>query len=307
MSDLPQGPLPVDCEESVFNIIRDVGVSVLTLSVLRKRLAAKYKIDFSPHDSAVEAAVQNYLSSPEGLKELAKVRLAKAEGPVGGKGKKRARSPKESGKESKKEKNGKSKKVKKPDDYPKAALSAYFIFGNQQREKIKMENVNMVNTEIIKEVGRRWADLSEEEKGNYKKLAEADKARFDTELKAYIADGGQMYKRGKKDGKSSKGESKGPKRPSTSFIFFSKDFRIDHPELSMIEQTRQAGMEWKKLSDEDKKPFELKAAQDKERYNLECQQQGLKTKSSNASNAAVMVDDTASSSDDSSSSGSDGD
>ncbi|CCW59605.1 unnamed protein product [Phytomonas sp. EM1] len=306
MSDFPQGPLPADCEESVFNIIRDVGVNVLTLTVLRKRLAAKYKIDFSPHDAAVEMAVQKYLSSPEGVRELAKVRMAKAEGPMGGKGKKRSRSQKEDGKESKKSKDDKAKKEKKPDNYPKAALSAYIIFGNEQREKIKAENPGIAITEILKETGRRWAAASEEEKEHYKKLAEADKVRFDKELKVYLADGGRVYKRGQKDGKGSKGEAKGPKRALSSYMYFANDFRVKHPELGMTEQMKQAGMEWKKLTDEEKKPFELKAAQDKERYQRECQEQGVKTKSNNASKA-VAAEDTPSSSDASSDSDSDSD
>jgi hypothetical protein len=66
-------------------------------------------------------------------------------------------------------------KIKKP-------ISAYVIFSNLNRAKVKENNPKVAPTEIMALLGKTWKSLSDKEKEKYKKLAEEDKARYQREL-----------------------------------------------------------------------------------------------------------------------------
>merc|ERR1719447_2373129 len=61
-----------------------------------------------------------------------------------------------------------------------------------------------------------------------------------------------------------------PKRPITAYFFFAADkrpeIRAQHPEYTITEVASQIGQKWRSLDDEDKQPYEEKAAKDKDRY-----------------------------------------
>lgn len=261
MASLPCGPLPADYQSTIADVIKDVGVSVLNMPTLRKRLEAKYGISFSEHDTAVLAYVKTYMQSPEIKRELAKAKKAAEGGAIGGKGK-RGRSEKAE----KVEKKG--RKEKKPDDYPKAALSAYIIFGNENRERVKAENPDAKITEILAKIGEAWKAAPESKKGLYRKRAEEDRERYEREMAKYLAAGGSVHKRGGTSGKKEK-DPNAPKRALSAYMYFANDFRIKNPNMSMTEQMKAAGAAWKALNDHLKSPYEAKAAKDKERYERE--------------------------------------
>ncbi len=77
------------------------------------------------------------------------------------------------------------KRTKKDKDAPKRPLSAYFFFIQERRESLKKEKPNLDNKELIKAMGEEWNKLSDEEKKPYSKKAEADKKRYQDEIKAY--------------------------------------------------------------------------------------------------------------------------
>jgi len=71
-----------------------------------------------------------------------------------------------------------AKKAKKTS--PKRGKSAYNFFCSEERQKIKDENEEMNNSEILSELARRWAVLKENDEGEfsrYKELAAEDKTR----------------------------------------------------------------------------------------------------------------------------------
>merc|ERR1719447_1117927 len=61
-----------------------------------------------------------------------------------------------------------------------------------------------------------------------------------------------------------------PKRPITAYFFFAADrrpeIRAENPGCSITEVASLIGEQWRKLDDEDKHPYEEKAAKDKDRY-----------------------------------------
>ena len=89
------------------------------------------------------------------------------------------------GKKEKKER--KTKKSKKDKDAPKRAISAFFFYNQERREKLKKEQPNLDNKEIIKTMSAEWNALSDEKKKPYVATAEADKKGFEAEKKAYDA------------------------------------------------------------------------------------------------------------------------
>lgn len=247
--------VPADLMEVAAEIIRTEGPNTLTFKDLRARLEAKYQMDLTPHEKAVEEAAKAAMQLPDIARQLLKAKAAMESGPIGGKGKKRQASKKEA---------APAPKQKKPEGYPKGALLPYIIFGNEVREKIKQENPNFTSAEIMKATGEMWNKLPENEKEKYKVLSDKDKKRFEKEMEEYKAKGGTVVGRAG----SKKTAKEGPKRPKNAFMFFSSEFRANHPG-NITDVSRAAGAEWKNMSDAAKKKFEDMAEADKKRYNDE--------------------------------------
>ena len=64
----------------------------------------------------------------------------------------------------KEKKERKTKKAKKDKDAPKRAISAFFFYNQERREKLKKEQPNLDNKEIIKTMSEEWNKLSDEKK-----------------------------------------------------------------------------------------------------------------------------------------------
>lgn len=83
-------------------------------------------------------------------------------------------------------KNVKGKKAKKDPNAPKRALSAFFWFCNDERNKVKdaLPAGSGVG-DVSKECARRWNGLSSSAKAKYEALAAKDKARYEKEIAVY--------------------------------------------------------------------------------------------------------------------------
>lgn len=85
--------------------------------------------------------------------------------------------------------DGKKKKKKlKDENKPKKALSPYFIWGMDERVKIKADHPDMKAIEVGVELGRRWAIFKKDEKkmSKYNKAAEKEKERYQREMESYV-------------------------------------------------------------------------------------------------------------------------
>ncbi|KAG5490471.1 hypothetical protein JKF63_00591 [Porcisia hertigi] len=297
MPDVSNASIPADLEKSMLEIMHDVGLATLTESMLRQRLEAKYKIDFVPFAAELKRLIKKLMSAPGIQRELAKVQKEKED--ASARRVKRERSSNSHKKTKNEKENKREKKEKKPDDYPKGALSAYIIFVNENREKLKKQNPDMKNTELLSEMGSLWKKASEEEKNRYQKLAEEDKLRYDREMAAYVSRGGAVFKRGSNKVKKAKKEKdpNAPKRALTAYFFFASDYRAKHPEIPAKQQMSEAGAAWGKLSADEKKPYEELAAKDKKRYEAQCAARGSKQSQSKDADSASSSSADSSSSD----------
>lgn len=66
--------------------------------------------------------------------------------------------------------HGETKKKKDP-NAPKKTPTAYLLFSNEVRSKVKEENPDLTFGETMKKIGEMWNTLDTEEKSKYDKLA----------------------------------------------------------------------------------------------------------------------------------------
>lgn len=168
---------------------------------------------------------------------------------------------------------GSERRVKKKKDpnAPKRWKTGYILFCNDQREKVKKENPRMTATEITTRMGELWKVLDNKEKIKYNDLSLKDKKRYENEMSSYTPPPCEDSE--KRGGKGKKKEHTGPKRPLSAYMHFCLDIRDtikkDNPRMSGKEVLTEIGNRWKKLTPEQKVPYESKQKADKERYEKE--------------------------------------
>lgn len=69
-------------------------------------------------------------------------------------------------------------KRKAHSDAPKKPLSAYMLFTAAEREKVKAENPDIANKDILREVGKRWGALDPAQKSVFEDRATEAKAEY---------------------------------------------------------------------------------------------------------------------------------
>ncbi|CAJ1896816.1 unnamed protein product [Cylindrotheca closterium] len=169
----------------------------------------------------------------------------------------------------------KSKKPKKDPNAPKRPTSAYFLWMGENRASIKDKNPDMSFGDLARECSRVYKELTPEEKAPYDEKANADKARYKSEMADYTPPAGSSSKaekggKGKKAPAKKKKDPNAPKRGTTSFMYFSSEMRPkikeENPDISFGDTGKELGARFRALSPEEKKKYEDMAAEDKIRY-----------------------------------------
>eukprot|EP00357_Protocruzia_adherens_P022439 CAMPEP_0114994314 /NCGR_PEP_ID=MMETSP0216-20121206/13053_1 /TAXON_ID=223996 /ORGANISM="Protocruzia adherens, Strain Boccale" /LENGTH=377 /DNA_ID=CAMNT_0002358127 /DNA_START=103 /DNA_END=1236 /DNA_ORIENTATION=- len=165
-----------------------------------------------------------------------------------------------------KPKKVKRQRSRKAPGAPKRGLSAYMIFGKEIRQEVIETMPEAPVTEVMKEIGKRWGLLPDEEKEKYNELAAEDKKRYEEEKKNYT---GPLSIPPKKKNQ----EPQKPKRGLSAYMLYAKEVRDkvcgEFPELKTPDIMREIGRRWNNLDDEDKKTYQEQAEIDKERYKRE--------------------------------------
>lgn len=147
---------------------------------------------------------------------------------------------------------------------PKRPVTAYINYLSDNRPRIKAENPGIEFTEIPKVGAQEWANATPVVKKKYEALAEKDKARYAKEMETYVPDPSEKKK------KREKKDPNAPKKAKTAYIFYAtpriKELHAAHPDKKVVEITPMIGLEWKAMSDKQKKPWFDMAAKDKIRY-----------------------------------------
>ncbi|XP_033744913.1 high mobility group protein B3-like [Pecten maximus] len=152
-----------------------------------------------------------------------------------------------------------TKRKRKPKDAnrPKRATSAYFFYLAHCRAEAKTTGRNVSKiAEFTKEASAEWRGMNGDAKKPFEVRAAKDKARYDAEM--------AMFK-----GKTV--DPTKPKRPQTAYFLFLGDFRkkmknsgLDHKDI-----IRQAGANWREMTDSQKKPYEEKSQLLQKDYDVE--------------------------------------
>ena len=78
----------------------------------------------------------------------------------------------------------KIKKFKDP-NRPKRPKTSYLYFCEEKRPLVKNQHPEFKVGEIMKELGKMWKELPEDDKAKYNDLYQQDKARYEEELEEY--------------------------------------------------------------------------------------------------------------------------
>ncbi|KAL4230797.1 High mobility group box 1 [Mactra antiquata] len=86
----------------------------------------------------------------------------------------------------------KGKKRTKDPNAPKRALSAFFVFCNEERPKVRKEYPGYTVGDVAKELGKRWEQVTDRSK--FERLAAEDRSRYEAEMARYRAGGASPKK-----------------------------------------------------------------------------------------------------------------
>lgn len=97
---------------------------------------------------------------------------------------------------------------------PKRALSSYMYFCQDARESVKNDNPDMNGKEVTSELGRRWKELTDEQKLPFEAKASADKTRYQAE-KGVEAPDAKASKKASTKAPAEKASKKAPAEKAT--------------------------------------------------------------------------------------------
>ncbi|XP_071869543.1 structure specific recognition protein isoform X2 [Bombus fervidus] len=204
--------------------------------------------DFNPNQDESDVA-EEYDSNPNSSE-------SENESDASGKSQKKEKKEKKekkpkSAKTSEKPRKPRKQKKEKDANKPKRPPTAFMIWLNSARERIKAENPGIAVTEIAKKGGEMWRELKD--KSEWEQKAAKAKKEYTASMKEYEASGGggdkekisEKKEKGEKKKKESKKES--PSKLMTGTSFKSKEY-ISDDESSSDDDNKKSE---KKASDED--------------------------------------------------------
>jgi len=174
-----------------------------------------------------------------------------------------------------KSRTGKRKKKKDP-NAPKRPRSAYILYCTEKRNEVKNEHPDAKPADLMKMMGEMWNALSESKKKDFTDKAKEDKTRYNDQMKNYTPpdvesdedDRPSKRQRGKK-GKKKRDPNEPKRSPSAYLIYGSKireEVKKDHPEAKSSEIMKIIGTMWQKLSEDEKKQYNVEAQVLKSKY-----------------------------------------
>lgn len=173
----------------------------------------------------------------------------------------------------------KRRKKKKDPNRPKRNMSAFFLYSNEHRERVKAENPDAKFGDIAKILSAEFKQITPSQKAKWDELAAEDKERYQREMEDYEppsdtdddsdSDALKKKRRSKKRHK----DPNAPKRNQSSFFLYSNatrnDVKVANPNAKFGEIAQIISRHFKALPEEERAYWDEKAARDKERYQRE--------------------------------------
>ena len=167
-------------------------------------------------------------------------------------------------------KRRKTKKKKKDPLKPKRGMSAFFLYSNANRARIKAHNPEAKFGDIARLLTAEFKSLPDRQAQKWHKLAEKDKLRYQNEMKHYVPP--EEDSSDDDDGKrrKKKKDPNAPKRSMSAFFHFSNANRnrikAHNPEAKFGDIAKLLSYEFKQLSARELARWQKAAEKDKVRY-----------------------------------------
>jgi len=161
---------------------------------------------------------------------------------------------------------------KKASDIPDICnkKSGYYIFAQEETQKLRLQNPNLSIVEVAKELTARWNRLDPTEKMVYE-FRHQDLRSSDKKAQGHAT----TYTKPRPVYKSNKRrrDPNAPKQPLTAFFIYSTEERPkvkdDHPTMSVTDVAKELGRRWSELDSETKQRFHARADELRQKFDLE--------------------------------------
>jgi hypothetical protein len=175
----------------------------------------------------------------------------------------------------------KKKRKSRDPNAPKKPKTSYILFSLAERPRFVQQNPNMKATEVMCALGKRWNEMSKDEKRKYDAAYKVEKAKYDAAMKAYKPDPtfANAAKRAKMYGDNGEKREKirrdpnAPKRPTSNYLIFSKQERPKvvraNPKMKATLVISEIAKRWSRLSPSEKTQWDNEVAEDKIRFEKE--------------------------------------
>lgn len=152
-----------------------------------------------------------------------------------------------------------NQKPMKDPNAPKKPLSAYFLFSQEERLKVKQTNPELSITEVAKELGKRWAVLDPVLKTQFEARYHDARKIYDTEM--------NQYKPQKK-----KKDPNAPKQPLSAYFIFSTEERLKvkerNPSYTICDVAKELGRRWADMDKPTKDRYQARAEEERQKYDV---------------------------------------
>jgi len=157
---------------------------------------------------------------------------------------------------------------RKDPNKPKGKKGAYIFFLEQRRSE---QDEKMSFPDFSRETADAWKILTAKQKEKFEKLALADKKRYEEEMADYSPPTSDDEDEGKKKRRKKKEKDPNqPKRNMSSYFHFCDEHRAavreETPGATIGDIAKVLSVQWKALTEKEKKVYEELARKDKERY-----------------------------------------
>jgi len=169
--------------------------------------------------------------------------------------------------------DGKNKRKRVDPNAPKKPLTSYMLYMQAQRASVMAANPALKFGEVSKKISEDWKVLTEAQKKVYTDKAADDKKRFEAEMKNYKPPVWSDDESENRPKKKAKKDPDAPKRGQNAYMFFANELREkmkgDTAPMKAPDFAKFAGEKWRTMTADEKKPYDEKAAADKERAERE--------------------------------------
>jgi len=161
-------------------------------------------------------------------------------------------------------------KPKKDPNKPKRNMSAFFLYSNANRARIKEENPGIAFGKVAQLLSKEFKKLDPDERAEWNDAATKDKERYQEEMKSYDPPSDEEDYGGGRRRKKAKKDPNKPKRNMSAFFLYSNAVRStvkeENPEAKFGDIAKIISVQFKALSDSERAKYNKLAAEDKVRY-----------------------------------------